>query len=316
MNKAIIAAISVLVAMAGGSAASADPTLRPAFSAGSGQVQGYAGQDWPQWRGPTRDGIVHGGPKLMDSWPKDGPKLLWKSAPVPGCMRAPQNDGGCGSISVAGGRAFVFVNTGAVLRPEDSKDLTSTNKPGRIDTVLCWDASSGKEIWRRCFSGQAGHQTAHSWWSWYPASSTPTIWDDKCYVAGSAGFYCLSAKDGTVVWQAKAGYTCSSPLVANGTVFAIDSDASGNGGALTAYNARDGKVLWRQPKVNWPYGSPVMWTCDGKSYLISYASFNEQQAQQSVFCYVDPDNGARQPVASATRWPLAGGQVLRIAVDG
>ena len=40
--------------------------------------------DWPQWRGPTRDGIVHGGPKLADSWPMEGPKLLWKSGAIPG----------------------------------------------------------------------------------------------------------------------------------------------------------------------------------------------------------------------------------------
>jgi hypothetical protein len=51
-------------------------------------ASGLAGQsttetDWPQWRGPMRNGIAGPGPKLLDSWPKDGPKLLWKSDPIP-----------------------------------------------------------------------------------------------------------------------------------------------------------------------------------------------------------------------------------------
>src|SRR5688500_2155385 len=33
--------------------------------------------EWPQWRGPNRDGIsTETG--LLDSWPKEGPPLLWK----------------------------------------------------------------------------------------------------------------------------------------------------------------------------------------------------------------------------------------------
>ncbi len=36
-----------------------------------------AGADWPQWRGPGRDGIAPAGPKLLDTWPKAGPLKLW-----------------------------------------------------------------------------------------------------------------------------------------------------------------------------------------------------------------------------------------------
>ena len=67
--------------------------------------KGYVGQDWPQWRGPTRDGIAPAGPKLLDRWPKEGPPLLWKSEPIPG-----SSDGGSGSLVVAGGKVFVYAN--------------------------------------------------------------------------------------------------------------------------------------------------------------------------------------------------------------
>jgi len=61
--------------------------------------------DWPQWRGPTRDGIAPAGPKLLDKWPAEGPPLVWKSEFIPG-----NEDGGCGSVVVADGKAFVYVN--------------------------------------------------------------------------------------------------------------------------------------------------------------------------------------------------------------
>src|SRR5437868_14798094 len=61
--------------------------------------------DWPQWRGPNRDGVAPASPKLLNIWPKEGPKQLWKSGPIPG-----SGEGGSGSVSVADGRAIVYVN--------------------------------------------------------------------------------------------------------------------------------------------------------------------------------------------------------------
>jgi hypothetical protein len=61
--------------------------------------------DWPQWRGPNRDGIAPNSPKLLDAWPKEGPKLLWKSGPIPG-----SSDGGVSCPVVADGRVFVYAD--------------------------------------------------------------------------------------------------------------------------------------------------------------------------------------------------------------
>ena len=59
--------------------------------------------DWPQWRGPNRDGIVQQSPQLAEAWPKGGPPTLWQSDPLPGGDAA-----GFGSPVVAGGKVYVF----------------------------------------------------------------------------------------------------------------------------------------------------------------------------------------------------------------
>ena len=63
-----------------------------------------AGENWPQWRGPTRDGVAAMGPALLAPWPAKGPKKLWQSEPIP-----TQKEGGFGSVVVGGGKAYLFV---------------------------------------------------------------------------------------------------------------------------------------------------------------------------------------------------------------
>lgn len=67
-------------------------------------VSGFAASDWPQWRGPLRNGVLPDSPKLAEQWPAEGLKLLWESEPIPG-----NDDGGHGSPLVAGRRVFLSV---------------------------------------------------------------------------------------------------------------------------------------------------------------------------------------------------------------
>jgi hypothetical protein len=120
---ALLAAATVLVVSAG--RVLADETAQPAAGP-------TTSADWPQYRGPTRDGIAPSGPKLLDAWPKEGPKVLWKSAalwPKTGGMKGDLAHAGCGSVSIADGRAFVFAsfrrNTGPAAKVVlSTKDLT------------------------------------------------------------------------------------------------------------------------------------------------------------------------------------------------
>lgn len=60
--------------------------------------------DWPQWRGPQGNGTVADSPALAEQWPKEGPKKLWTSEAIP------TGDAGYGSVTVAGGKAYVYSN--------------------------------------------------------------------------------------------------------------------------------------------------------------------------------------------------------------
>src|SRR4030095_3425617 len=76
--------------------------------------------DWPQWRGPTRDGISKE-TGLLKAWPADGPKLLWQVKDL---------GSGYSTPSVAGGRIYVMANSG--LDEESVKAL---------------EVKDGKQVW-------------------------------------------------------------------------------------------------------------------------------------------------------------------------
>ena len=63
-----------------------------------------AGSEWPQWRGPERSGVLRDAPALLDHWDGDGPRKLWESEEIPS-----DDDGGHGSVVVAGGRVYLSV---------------------------------------------------------------------------------------------------------------------------------------------------------------------------------------------------------------
>ena len=59
-------------------------------------------EDWSQWRGSQRNGVVSDGIPLLDAWPDGGPKLLWRSETIPS-----GDDGGHGSVVVADNKTYI-----------------------------------------------------------------------------------------------------------------------------------------------------------------------------------------------------------------
>ncbi len=94
--------------------------------------------DWPQWRGPNRDGALPGGPALTSTWSTDGPPPVWESEPIPS-----DDDGGHGSVVVAGGRAYLSV---VWHRDEPSETRTLTDLILRTQLGYQNPASLGKEL--------------------------------------------------------------------------------------------------------------------------------------------------------------------------
>src|SRR3954463_10901047 len=128
--------------------------------------------DWPQWRGPKRDGISQE-KGLLKEWPKEGPRLVWQAKEI---------GSGYSTPSVVGDRIYLLSNEG-------------TDK----EFVLALSAKDGKKAWSKTI-GKVGNPNQQPS---YPASrSTPTIEGNVLYALGSDGdLVCLETSDGKVRWQ-------------------------------------------------------------------------------------------------------------------
>ena len=173
--------------------------------------------DWPQWRGPNRDGVSKE-TGLLKQWPEDGPPLLWASK---GIGRA------YSSVVVANGRIFTV--------SDRNKDCV----------VLALDEASGKELWATRIGQAGGHQ-----------NSTPTVDGDRVYALTRQGdLACLGVAKGDIRWQKNYqkdlggrmmsgwGYS-ESPLVDGDKLICTPG---GDKAALVALNKYTGAVLWRAP---------------------------------------------------------------------
>jgi len=207
-------------------------------------------RDWPQWRGPNRDGIVHNGPPL--SWSAVGPKRLWQSDALPS-----MEDGGFGSVTVAKGKVYVLV---------DWKNGFN-GMSGRQAVIVCMDHETGKTLWKK--GHPVGIRTDHA------VSSVPCVADNSVFVCGVDRLYCLDAHSGDLLWKTNeiGKQISSSPLCLDGMVM-----VSAN--SLFAYDAATGKQVWRQdeaaggPKFEGvPHTSnncsPVVWRKHGVNYIIN-----------------------------------------------
>src|SRR5260370_10378009 len=128
------------------------------------------GADWPQWRGPNRDGVSKE-TGLLKMWPKEGPKQLWKNNEI---------GGGYSTPSIVGDRVFL-------LGDKDKEEY-----------LIALDEKSGKEQWRTKIGAVANDGPPS-----YPGPrSTPTVDGDRIYVLGSAeDLVCLQKVNGLVQWK-------------------------------------------------------------------------------------------------------------------
>ena len=205
-------------------------------------------KDWPQWRGPNRDGISQETGLLKD-WPSGGPKLLWQ-----------QKEAGSGysTPAIVGDRIYALGNKGT----DD-------------EFVLALDVKDGKQIWSTTI-GKVGPNQGPQ----YPgARSTPTVHGDVLYAFGSDGdLACLETATGKVRWKKNvrtefSGKTgnwayCESLIVDGDAVYC---SPGGTDAAVVALNKKTGEVMW---KCTLPEGdtagnaSPVLMEVGGiKQYV-------------------------------------------------
>lgn len=203
---------------------------------------------WPQWRGPTRDGLVHGA-----VWPDKLTGLIQRT------WRAELGPSYSGPI-VSEDRVFVT----------EAKDK-------RLEIVRALDRKTGKEIWRREWEGYGSVPFfARSNGDWIRA--TPAFADGRLYVAGMRDvLVCLDAADGKILWRVdfpndqktpvpSFGFV-SSPLVMGDAVYVQA------GAAFVKLDSRTGKILWRTLADGggmWgsAFSSPVLARIGGEDQLL------------------------------------------------
>ena len=210
------------------------------------------GSDWPQWRGPNRDGQAVGG-QLPDELPA-ALHQIWK-VPV---------GGGQSSPIVVGDRVFIHA------------------RQGEDEVVLALSASTGEELWRHGYAVSYEPRTAAIQYGPGP-KSTMLAEAGMVYSFGiRERLLALDADSGEVRWKKtfddlyEAPYpvwgTASSPLI-EGDLLIVPIGTTGNEeqedrGALVAYDKTTGEEVWR---VDGPpaYASPVAFDHGGVRQIVT-----------------------------------------------
>lgn len=208
-----------------------------------GLMETAAGADWPQFLGPQRNG-VSAETGLIDSFPKAGPKELWR---VKGGV------GMCG-VAISRGKAITMVQSDGKQR------------------ALALDAKSGKMLWSTPVAPQYRNEMGDG------PRATPTIDGDSVYIfTGEGNLVCLKFADGTKRWEQKPlkelggkpadyGMACS-PLVAGDLVIVT---AGTKAGTVVAYNKADGKVAWKAGSDPTGYSTPALLKVGGAEQIVVF----------------------------------------------
>ena len=190
------------------------------------------GADWPQWRGPNRDG-KSADTGLLKQWPENGPPLAWKIDKL---------GGGDSGPAIAAGRIFVMSNRGAE------------------EVVWALSEKDGSEIWVTPLGPAFQQQPSQGREG---PSCTPTVDGERLYVEGMGGnVACLQVKDGKIVWQRSLTEDFGgrrpmwsyreSPLVDGDKVIVTPGGADA---ILAALNKLTGETIWKTKMPDSPAGA-------------------------------------------------------------
>jgi outer membrane protein assembly factor BamB len=198
--------------------------------------------DWPQWRGPNRDGAI-----VSFTAPRSWPDQLtrkWKA----------EVGLGYASPVLVGNRVYMF------------------SRRGDNEVLAALDAETGKEIWQRSYAAPFNMNPAAARHEKGP-KSTPTFANGKLYTLGMTGIVtAFDAADGKQIWQKPAPpvnplyHTAMSPLVDRGLV--IVHVGGHNQGALTAFDPNTGAEKWKWSGDGPSYSSPIAVDVAGTRQLI------------------------------------------------
>ena len=206
-----------------------------------------AAQDWPQWRGPARTGVIEGF-KPPASWP-DRPKQIWKV----------QAGIGHASPIVAAGRVYLFSRTG------DQESISAR------------DLMTGKELWRQAYDATYTMNPAATAHGKGP-KSTPVHDRGRIFTFGISGVLSAwQAQDGRLLWRKdfKKEFKSTvpdfgvamSPIVA-GDLLILHAGGIGEG-AVMALDPASGTTKWAWKGDGPAYSSPIVAEFGGTRQIVT-----------------------------------------------
>jgi outer membrane protein assembly factor BamB len=192
--------------------------------------------DWPDWRGPRRDGTwTESG--IIRKFESSGIKILWR-APV---------DAGYNGPSVSEGRVFL---------------MDRQEKPSETERVLCFDALTGEKIWS--FIYECKYESVG-----YPAGPRASVIIDgpRAYSLSTIGqLYCFDKVSGKVLWakNLKEVYKIKMPIwgIAAAPLIVDDKIIIQTGGTnnscVVALNKINGDEYWKNLEDDASYSAPIL----------------------------------------------------------
>jgi len=180
--------------------------------------------DWPQWRGPDRNGLSKE-TALSRQWPASGPPLVWSAANL---------GAGYGSLSVSGDRVFV-----QGMRNSQS-------------VVSALNRADGKPAWVRVLGPTTDNDRGPG------PRGTPTVDGDRLYVLSESGdLAALRFQDGSVLWQRNIlkefaarnipWLISESPLVDGNQLIVTPG---GRNAGIVALDKMTGKTIWASKELS------------------------------------------------------------------
>jgi outer membrane protein assembly factor BamB len=197
--------------------------------------------DWPQWRGPNRDGISM--ETVSANWPADGPKMIWNGAVGTGFS----------SLAISEGRVFTMGNS------------------NEQEIVWCLDAANGTVKWQHTYAAALNPQYYEG-----GPGATPTVDLGKVFTIGKWGnVFSLDSKTGRVQWTVnlcRDGFHTNRWGFAGSPLIWHDLVILNVGSAGVALDRRNGRLIWSNGTNSAGYASPVVTHWRGKEVVLIFAA--------------------------------------------
>jgi outer membrane protein assembly factor BamB len=235
--------------------------------------------DWPQWRGPNRDGVWNE-KGVLDEFPAEGLEPLWVA----------KIGSGYSGPTVADGRVFV---------------TDRVRQPRQVERILCFDLKTGAEVWNTAYectytvSYEAG-----------PRASV-TVDGNNVYALGAMGhLHCLDAGTGQVLWKRDLAADfnidklpiwgiAGAPLIYDDLVII---HCGGRKACIVALNKKNGDTKWTALSDRASYTSPIVIRQAGQDVVVCWTgdSVSGLHPESGKVHWRYPFPPTRMPIGIAT----------------